>query len=350
MPNSVRSHPSARRRIQSASRATVTRACGAVPSKAVPGIAAQECRFHPSRGARQFSIPERYPLPGAAAGAGHVVGGEYSDGRPAPVNSRRYRRAMAATVMTVVTSDYQESNREMARSARSIARANRDSGLQVVEVNVGDEPSRAIELGVISCPTTIINVDGEERARFVGLRSHRAILHTLLPLLYRPPLAREELRRQLGSPDEEFPRRTRRRVAKVAVAKRMEMLGNVPLFSGLSRRQLKELAVVSHEVVFDVATTVIERGQPGDEFFVVADGVADVRRGSVTLARLETGGFFGEMSLLDDGPRTATVTTSGPATLLAIDRATFRAVLLSCPDVALSLLTTLSGRVRHADS
>ena len=56
------------------------------------------------------------------------------------------------------------------------------------------------------------------------------------------------------------------------------------------------------------------------------------------------------MSLLDDGPRTATVTTSGPATLLATDRATFRAVLLSCPDVALSLLTTVSHRMRHAES
>ncbi|MDX2380143.1 MAG: cyclic nucleotide-binding domain-containing protein [Acidimicrobiia bacterium] len=78
--------------------------------------------------------------------------------------------------------------------------------------------------------------------------------------------------------------------------------------------------------------------------------MADVPRGSVTLARLEPGGYFEEMSLLDDGPRTATVTTSGPATLLATDRATFRAVLLSCPDVALSLLTTLSHWVRHAES
>lgn len=257
---------------------------------------------------------------------------------------------MPATVMTVATSPHQESSREMAASARSIARANRDSELEVVEVAVDEQPSRAMELGVISCPTTIIHVDGEERTRFIGLRSHRAILHALLPLLYPPPRARDELRRQLDSPDEEFPRRTRRRVAKVGLTKRIEMLGSVPLFSGLSRRQLKELAMASHEVVFDVATTVIERGEPGDEFFVVADGEADVRRGSVTLAHLEPGEFFGEMSLLDDGPRTATVTTSGPATLLAIDRGTFQAVLLSCPDVAISLLATLSRRVRDAES
>lgn len=69
--------------------------------------------------------------------------------------------------------------------------------------------------------------------------------------------------------------------------------------------------------------------------------------GGSVVDRLGAGAYFGEMSLLDDGPRTATVVTTGPATLLAIDRATFRTVLQSSPQVAITLLGTLAGRLRE---
>ena len=68
----------------------------------------------------------------------------------------------------------------------------------------------------------------------------------------------------------------------------------------------------------------IEEGDQGDEFFIVADGEAHIARGGSLVATLEPGAHFGELSLLDDSPRSATVTTTGPATLLAIDRTTFR--------------------------
>jgi CRP/FNR family transcriptional regulator, cyclic AMP receptor protein len=125
------------------------------------------------------------------------------------------------------------------------------------------------------------------------------------------------------------------------------MLSNVPLFSGLSKKQLKELAAASHELVLEGGATVIEEGADGDEFFIVADGAVAVTRGGSTLAELGAGDHFGEMSLIDDGPRTATVTTEGHSTLLAIDRETFRALLYASPDTAIALLTHLAHRLRE---
>ena len=230
--------------------------------------------------------------------------------------------------------------------ANTVARDNRDADIEVVEVDVDSNPLTAFGVGAVVCPTTIVRV-GDNEVHLSGVRSRRAVLHVLLPLLYDPDTALAELRRQLGSPDEEFPRRTKKRLEKISQVTRVSMLGTVPLFSGLSKKQLKALATASHEVVLHDAATVITEGEDGDEFFIVADGTATVARGGDTLANLRAGDHFGEMSLIDDGPRTATVTTDGPATLLAIDRDTFRTLLADSPDTSLALMTTLAQRLRE---
>jgi CRP-like cAMP-binding protein len=104
--------------------------------------------------------------------------------------------------------------------------------------------------------------------------------------------------------------------------------------------------------VFDVpAETLLTRaGEPGDEFFLILDGTARVEVSPEKRATLHPGAFFGEMSLLDGGPRSATVVADTPVRLLVIGRKHFADVLDDVPGLTLTLLTTLSRRVRQAEA
>ena len=127
---------------------------------------------------------------------------------------------------------------------------------------------------------------------------------------------------------------------------RVERLKGVPLFEGCSQRQL----VAKIARVFDVAAdTVLTRaGEPGDEFFLIIDGTARVDVSAEKLP-LHPGEFFGEMSLLDGGPRSATVVAGTPVRLLVISRRHFSVLLKEVPGLTQTLLITLSKRVRQAE-
>jgi CRP/FNR family transcriptional regulator, cyclic AMP receptor protein len=130
---------------------------------------------------------------------------------------------------------------------------------------------------------------------------------------------------------------------------KIERLKEVPLFEGCSKRQLRSLAKIAQ--VFDVAAdTVLTRaGEPGDEFFLIVDGTARVDVSTEKHAPLHPGEFFGEMSLLDGGPRSATVVAATPIRLLVISRRHFSVLLKEVPGLTQTLLTTLSRRVRQAE-
>ena len=251
---------------------------------------------------------------------------------------------MSTGRVTATTSAIAPGGDAMVELATTLVRDNPALDLRIVDVDA--EPALAVELGVVTCPALIVEAPGKAPVVLEGLRSHRAVLHVLLPMIHDDDTALDELRRQLGTPSETFPRHTNRRLAKIGLRRRVEMLRLVPLFSVLSKRQLEHLARASHEVVLDHPTTVIEEGDRGDEFFIVADGEAHINRGGSHVATLEPGAYFGELSLLDDGPRSATVTTTGPATLLAIDRTTFRTALAASSDLALALLAHLAQFAR----
>jgi Cyclic nucleotide-binding domain len=257
------------------------------------------------------------------------------------------------TVLITVVGSPGESSSELALAlSHRVVRDNLrdDVELDVVAIDVDDDPSRAVELGVLITPTTIVTVDGEEYDRLAGVQSHRAILQSVLPVVHPAEQALHELRRQLDSPGERFPRRVRRRTGRLSQRRRQEMLRGVGLFGVLTTRQVRALATSAHEIVLDADTTVIEEGQPGDSFFVVVDGDVEVSSDGRPIARLASGECFGEMSLLDDLPRSATVTTRMPTTLLAIDRSTFQTLVLSSPQIALALMTELALRLRDAQS
>jgi CRP-like cAMP-binding protein len=117
---------------------------------------------------------------------------------------------------------------------------------------------------------------------------------------------------------------------------KIERLKEVPLFEGCSKLQLGSLAKIAQ--VFDVAAdTVLSAGEPGDEFFLIIDGTARVDVSTEKHAPLHPGEFFGEMSLLDGGPRSATVVAATPGAVLVISRRHFSVLLKKVPGLTQTL-------------
>jgi CRP/FNR family transcriptional regulator, cyclic AMP receptor protein len=128
-----------------------------------------------------------------------------------------------------------------------------------------------------------------------------------------------------------------------------DLLAQVPLFEGLSRRHLKQITGHADEISFRPNETIVEAGQPGGSFFVVVEGEAKVVRGPKVLARVGPGEFFGEISLLDGGPRTATVVADTAVLAIRIFKSSLDKVLAQEPSVATKILTVVARRLREAE-
>ena len=133
----------------------------------------------------------------------------------------------------------------------------------------------------------------------------------------------------------------------------LEVLSTVPLFEGLSKRHLRGIAKAVHTVRFSPGRPIVEEGTPGNTFFVIVDGHAKVTRkgaGSRTLEEIGPGGFFGELALLDGGPRAATVVAVTKVETLRLSRNAFRRLVVEEPQVGLRVMETLAKRLRTTDS
>jgi CRP-like cAMP-binding protein len=130
---------------------------------------------------------------------------------------------------------------------------------------------------------------------------------------------------------------------------REDPLVSVPLFSGLSRRELKRCGQVAKSVSFDAGDVIAEEGEEGLAFYVITSGEASVKRRGKNAATLIPGDFFGEVSLLDGGPRTATVVANTPLTCLSILRWDFRNLLEKEPSLAPKILKELAKRLRQIE-
>jgi len=132
-----------------------------------------------------------------------------------------------------------------------------------------------------------------------------------------------------------------------------ELLARVPLLHELSQEELKAFASFTRRERFRSGTDIVEIGAPGHSLYLVVDGLVQVIYPSATgdfeLARLGAGDFFGEMALLNDKPRSATVRALCPVDVLALDKEDFRRVVVDTPGLALRLLAALSMRIRNAD-
>jgi CRP-like cAMP-binding protein len=133
------------------------------------------------------------------------------------------------------------------------------------------------------------------------------------------------------------------------VDKKIEALQGVWLFSTCSKKELRLLAGICDRVDVPAGQRVVKEGDPGREFYVILAGAAEATSGPSVIARLGSGDFFGEMALLDGGPRSATVTTTEETDLLVLTRGSFMALLTEdAPSVAPKMLSVLGARLRDA--
>ena len=130
---------------------------------------------------------------------------------------------------------------------------------------------------------------------------------------------------------------------------KVDLLRGVPLFANCSKSELQQIATLADELDLAEGATLIREGERGREFIVVAEGSVRVTRDGKTLRDLGAGDFIGEIALVADVPRTATVTATSPVRLLVVTDRAFRSVLEQMPSIATKVLQSLGERL-HADA
>ena len=129
-----------------------------------------------------------------------------------------------------------------------------------------------------------------------------------------------------------------------------ETLNRVPLFKGVSDRDLRRLAKVMSERTFRAGESIMTEGQSGVGFFVIEDGSATVSLRGETLRTLGPGDYVGEIALIDEGPRSATVVADTDTRCRGMAAWEFRSFVREHPEVAWALLQTLAARFREAEA
>ncbi|MGD9702010.1 MAG: cyclic nucleotide-binding domain-containing protein [Acidimicrobiia bacterium] len=129
----------------------------------------------------------------------------------------------------------------------------------------------------------------------------------------------------------------------------LEHLRNVPLFSSCSTKDLEKISKAGDTITLPAGSVIIDQGQTGREAFVIIEGQATVRRNGKKITTVGPGAVLGELSLLDHGPRTATVVCDTECEVMVIDQRHFSGVLGDVPALSQKLLAALAGRVRDFD-
>jgi CRP-like cAMP-binding protein len=131
---------------------------------------------------------------------------------------------------------------------------------------------------------------------------------------------------------------------------KLELLAHVKMFSALNKKELGLISKASDVVTTKAGTEIVTEGSLGHEFYLILTGEATVRRKGRKIATLGPGSYFGEMALLDRGPRSATVVAETEVELVVISQREFMAVLDQVPAVAHKLLVSMAARLRDADT
>ena len=124
-----------------------------------------------------------------------------------------------------------------------------------------------------------------------------------------------------------------------------EALGRCPFFQGLSRNELIALAKLTEDLEVDEGKVLTREGESGSEFFVIIDGEVGVMKEGQEIRTMGPGDFFGEIALLEDRPRTATVTAKTPLRFFVLTRQAFRSMLAHQPELERKVLSALEERV-----
>jgi CRP-like cAMP-binding protein len=126
---------------------------------------------------------------------------------------------------------------------------------------------------------------------------------------------------------------------------KVDALRRAILFEGLSRKQLVQLARVSEDLEVPAGKVLCKEGEVGQEFFVIIDGDVEVTKNGKPLAARAGGEFFGEIALLGETQRMATVTAKTPLRFFVLTRRDFRQLIRDNPDVELKVLQAVARRL-----
>ncbi len=128
-----------------------------------------------------------------------------------------------------------------------------------------------------------------------------------------------------------------------------DVLGSLPLFSGLSKGELKHIAAEAREELYSPGQDIVTQGQSGGPFFCITEGRVDVLRDDKKVGEQGPGSAFGERSLFEGGPRTATIRAQTHVKALAIASWNFLAILQDNWDLTKKILAEMSRRLSEAE-
>ena len=126
---------------------------------------------------------------------------------------------------------------------------------------------------------------------------------------------------------------------------KVDLISKVPLFDRLSKRELEQIASVADEIDLAEGKELTREGESGREFFVLLEGTADVTQDGERVNSLESGDFFGEIALISDGPRTATVTATSPVRALVVTARSFQRLVDEMPEIQRNVLAAAAERL-----
>ena len=131
---------------------------------------------------------------------------------------------------------------------------------------------------------------------------------------------------------------------------KLELLHSIPLFARLGSQEIVQLGQLAEEVDVPAGKVLMRQGENGAEAFVVASGRVVVERDGRAIAERGPGEVIGEIALLSEGPRTATVTTAVPCRLFVLGHREFHALMDRYPAIRLQVLDALAGRIRALEA
>lgn len=130
---------------------------------------------------------------------------------------------------------------------------------------------------------------------------------------------------------------------------KLDLLKSIPLFAGFGRHELERLGMLTDQLDLPTGRILMRQGEAGHEAFVMIRGRAEIARDGQVIAERGNGEILGEIALVDEGPRTATVTLIEPSQLLVIGHRDFHTLMDEMPTVRAQVLGSLARRVRHLE-
>ena len=129
-----------------------------------------------------------------------------------------------------------------------------------------------------------------------------------------------------------------------------KQLTAVPLFEGLSKKQLRRISSLMTRIDRPAGQVLTTEGEPGFEFFIVLEGEVEVRQGDRVIATRRAGEYVGEIALLDRRPRTATVVATTPVAVEVLSRREFMSLLAQAPELSEQILATMAERLSDLET